>query len=153
VSMVNLAYTTAVSTFGSESNLLRFGARTALREIERGWEADFLPTLKENTLAATVVKALALVDETLNKLNYPKDGAAIRWGGGCVETGVFAKQCGFEKAPFLRTMMAKEDPRDLELLQLCLITGLGSEPGQVRGAGREDEKGGRAGRGNGKWRE
>jgi len=129
--MVNLAYTTAVANFGSESNLLRFGARMALGEIERAWEAEFLPTLKENALAVTAIKALALTDESLNKLNYPKDGAAIRWGGDCVETGMIAKQCGFEKAPFLKSMMAKEDPRDVELLQMCLNTGLGSEPGQV----------------------
>lgn len=109
----------------------------ALGEIERAWETEFLPTLKENALAATVVKSLALVNENLNKLNYPKDGTAIRWGGDCVETGMIAKQCGFEKAPFLKSMMAKEDPRDLELLQMCLNTGLGSEKGQVRRAGRE----------------
>ncbi len=36
--MMNLAYSAAVHSFGSETNLLRYGTRMALNEVQRAWQ-------------------------------------------------------------------------------------------------------------------
>lgn len=131
ITLFNLPYATAVATVGSESNLLRVGARGALKEMRRALLEEFLPTMKEAAAVYAATKAIKLMEDALDKVyGYPDDGVATRWGGGCVSFGLL-NHCGFSSLAYLRAVLDKEAAEDLALWQLCLETDIDNDPGHA----------------------
>ena len=120
---LNLPYSVAIYTAGSESNLLKIGSQQGLAEVLFQMKTYFLPALKENAVVMAIQMAVDAMTQILNAMQAPSEATATRWGGGCT-SNMFGKICGFSTVATFFSAVDKRNKMDLNLLQLCINTKL-----------------------------